>query len=316
MSTWGQLRLLLQTTAPEITLDLIDGWLNERYEAVLESTDWIGLKAHSTIQTVAAYQSTTDTVTATVGSTAIVGLGTAWTNAINGEKFYIPGDTATYLPTYVSGTSLTLDRAYEGNGSDAAGTVYANSPYVFMQNVYTLPSDCSSVVTVLDPITELPLNPFTKDGLDQSVGARTLVGYPQSWAQFDDSPETSPPQLHQIELYPPPLYARGFPLEYRRVALGFDGGNTSGVPLMFVSNSVLLHGVRSDIWLHLKDYKAAEGYEAKFQGELDRMLLVEHAQRRVKATVKMADRFTRHRMQRAARGLVSAWRGGTLGGPT
>jgi hypothetical protein len=310
------MRLVLQTQAPEISLDLIDSWLNERYEAVLESTDWIGLKGHATIQSQAAYQSVTDTVTATVGSNAIAGLTTAWTSAITGQKFYIPGDTATYLATYVGATSLTLDRPYEGNGSDPAGTVYTKSPYVFMQNIYTLPPDCSSVVTVLDPITELPLVPFTKDGLDQSVGARTLVGYPQSWAQYDDSPETSPPQLHQIELYPPPLYARGFPLEYRRVALGFDGGNTAGTPLLFVSNSVLLNGARAQIQLHLKDYKAAAEYAAAYVVDLNALLLVEHTQRRVKAALKMADRFTRHRMQRAARGLVSAWRGGTLGGPT
>lgn len=313
--TWGQLRLQLQTSAPEVSLDLLDEWLNTRYEQVLEATDWIGLKAHSTIQTTAAYQSVTDTVTATVGSTAVAGLGTTWTTAITGQRFYVPGNTATYIAAYVSGASLTLDRPYEGNGSDPAGTVYAASPYVFMQNVYSLPSDCRSVVTVLDAITGLPLGSFTKDGLDRSVGPRTLVGYPQSWAEYDDSTELSPPVLHQIELYPPPLYARGFPLEYLRAALGFDGGNTSGNPLPFVSNSVLLHGVRADIQLHLKDFTAAKGYELMFQEELARLLRVEHQQRRVKTSLKMADRFTRHRLARAARGMQNAWRGGTPGGP-
>lgn len=313
--TWGQLRLQLQTSAPEIPLDLLDEWLNTRYAAVLDATDWIGRKAHAMIQTQAAYQSGTDTVTATVGSNAITSLGTTWTIAITGQKFYIPGDTAVYTATYVSGTSLTIDRPYEGNGSDAPGTVYAKASYVFMQNVYTLPADSDSVVTVLDPITGEPLQSFTKDGLDASVGARTLVGYPQSWAEYDDSPESSPPVLHQIELYPPPLYARGFPLEYLRNANAFDGISTSLSPLPFISSNVLLYGCRADIQLHLENYKKAEGYELQFEGELARLLRVEHQQRRVKTSVKMASRFTRHRMARAARGLNSSWRGGTLGGP-
>lgn len=313
--TWGQLRLQLQTSAPEVSLDLLDEWLNTRYTAVLEATDWIGRKAHSTIQTLAAHQSTTDTVTLTVGSAAVTGVGTAWTNAITGQRFYRPGDTVIYTATYVSGTSLTLDRPYEGNGSDPAATVYAASSYVFMQNVYTLPADLDSVTTVLDPISEEPLQAFTKDGLDQSAGPRTLVGYPQSWAEYDDTAEASPPVLHQIELYPPPLQARGFPLEYLRNANAFDGTNTTLSPLPFVSSAVLLYGARADIQLHLENFTKAKGYEAQYEGELARLLRVEHQQRRTKTALKMASRFTRHRLQRTARGMQSAWRGGTLGGP-
>lgn len=315
VSTWGQLRLILQTGAPEVPLDLLDSWLNERYEQVLEATDWIGRKAHASLETTAAYQSSTDSVTATVGSTAVTGLHTSWTSAITGQRFYIPGDTAVYVMTYVSATSLTLDRAYEGQGSDPAGTVYSASPYVFMQDVYTLPSDCDSVVTVLDPISGQPLAPFTKDGLDASVASRALIGYPQSWAQYDDSAEASPPVLHQIQLYPPPQYARGFPLEYLRLANAFTGSNTSSSPLPFLSNSVLLNGVRADIQVYLENFTGAKGYEAMFENELARLLRVEHTQRRVKTSVKMADRFTRHRLARSARGLMSAWRGGEPGGP-
>ena len=313
--TWGQLRLSIQTSAPEVSLDLIDEFLNTRYEQVLEATDWHGIHAHSTLQTTAAYQSTTDTVTLTVGSATATGSGTAWTSAITGRRFYRPGDTVIYTATQVSGTSLTLDRPYEGNGSDSAGTVYAASNYVFMQNVYSLPTDCRSVVSVLDPITMLPMLGMTKDGMDASVGTRTLVDYPKSWAEYDDSSESTPPVLHQIELYPPPLQARGFPLEYLRNANFFDGTNTSLSPLPFVSNTILLNGARADCWTHLEKLAKAMKYEAAFAVELNRMLLVEHSQRRVKTNIKMADRFTRHRLERSGRGLSSAWRGGVPGGP-
>ncbi len=311
--TWGQLRLQLQTSAPGVSLDLLDEWLNTRYEQVLEATDWLGLKAHATIQTVAAYRSTTDTVTLTVGSNGVTGAGTAWTSAVTGRNFYRTGDNAVYTATYVSAVALTLDRPYEGNMVDDAGTVYALSSYVFMTNVYPLPNDCRSIVTVLNPLTGLPMDGFSKDGLDATSGPRTTVDDPVAYAGYDDSTELNPPVLHQIEFYPPPLNARGFALEYLRAALGFDGGNTSGSPLPFISATALLAGVRSDCQKFLKDYIGAASYKADFEEELARLLRVEHVQRRKKTALKMADRFTRHRLERSGRG--DGWRGGTPGGP-
>lgn len=301
--TWGQIRLQLQTSAPAKSLDLLDEWLNNRYKSVLEETDWQGLKAHASLQTQAAYQSAADKVSAIVGSAAVAGTGTAWTGAITGQRFYIPGTTVIYTATYVSAIALTLDRPFEGNGIDAAGVVYAASPYVFMQNVYTLPADCDSVVTLLDPVSGIPMQPFSKDGLDASAGPRTLVDYPKSYAVYDDTPEAAPPVLHQIELYPPPLYARGIPLEYLRLANVFDGSNTTTSPLPFISSSILLAGVRADIAMDDEKIPKAAGYELLFEKELARMLLVEHSQRREATALKMANRFTRHRMARAARGF-------------
>lgn len=312
--TWGQLRLQLSTAAPSVSLDLLDEWLNTRYREVLEATDWTGRKAHASIQTAAAYQSTTDTVTLTVGSAAVTGVGTTWTAGITGRGFYRPGDTVTYTATQVSGTSLTLDRPYEGNGSDADGTVLAGSAYVFMSNVYPLPSDCEAIVTVLNPVTGFPMLGMSKGELDTSAGPRTRLGDPDVYAGYDDSPETSPPVLRQIELYPPPLRARGLPLQYLRAAIGFTGSNTTASPLPFVSDSVLLSGARANIATYMKDFGQVKIYKLEFEEELARLLRVEHSQRRTKEPLRMADRFTRHRMQRAARGWATNWRGGTPGG--
>ena len=48
--TWGQLRLTLQIAAPGVSLDLVDAWINARYEKILERTDWSGLNRHGTTQ--------------------------------------------------------------------------------------------------------------------------------------------------------------------------------------------------------------------------------------------------------------------------
>ncbi len=324
--TWGQLRFQLQTAAPGVPLDLLDEYLNSRYEQVLEANDWKGVIAHATVETTAAYQSTTDSVTFTVGSSSVTGSGTAWTSAITGLRIYRPGDTVIYTATYGSGTGLTLDRPYEGNGTDAPGTVYSASAYVLMQHIYSLPSDLRAMVSFLDPVTGYPLVERSKDYLDASAGPRTTVANPVYFAQYDDTSDASPPVSHQVEFYPPPLYARGYSLEYIKNGTFFDGVTTSNSPMPWVSQTVLLYGCRADIALYLAGQQqtpAAAGpylaqhttYEAQYKEELAKLLRIEHQQRRPIVAIKMAPRFSRHRMARATRSLNRNW-GPDQGGPS
>ena len=503
MSSWGNLRLALQIQYPGVPVDLLDSTLNSRYEQVLESGDWTGVKYHYTLETTAAYQSGQQGINPQPGEdSADLEVGSDIVNIINtpgqlptvGMNFYVPGDTVTYTiesvadpstagaivnlapdnpgsgyvldqilgivqngaqygqaqvtavgpggsvlelavyaggqtyttatglattvasgatitivsetggvitgividagtaspgtgpyivgqilgivqaggsggtamvsavdeegiiiavtlvtggtgysvapnlstttssgctinVTQVSTISFTLDRNYEGNGVDPEGTGYLEYPYVYMQNVYELPADVRTVVSIIDPVTGFPLTPMTKDNLDFSAGPRTLVQNPQSYAVYDDTNELAPPVQHQIELYPPPLYGRGYVIEYLHAALGFDGSTTAASPMPWVSDTVLLYGCRADIGMYLAGQAAtpaqakvyiaqATGYERMFETELKRLLMIEHSQRRTKAPVKLAARFTRHRLARAARGWALTWRGGVPGGPT
>lgn len=314
--TWGELRLQLQTSAPGVSLDIVDEFLKTRYAQILGFRQWTGLKKHGVIQTTAAYQSSTDTVALTVGSATVAGTGTSFSSAYVGMKFYRPGDTAVYSVTAVaSGTSLTLDRAYEGVGSDAAGTAYPGSAYVFMQNVYALPSDCRSVIEAINPITGRPMDEFVKEDADQSWGPRNTLSNPSAWAFYDNSAESAPPVIHQIEFFPPPQFARGIPIEYRFIAAKFTGDNTIDSPLPWVEYSLILLGCRADLRAYLEDYAGAQVYEAKFQAELDRMALRDEVERKKSGRIQMAPRFTRHRLARASRGFYNGWRGGTPGGP-
>lgn len=321
-STWGQLRLLLKQANAAVSLDLIDGYLNKRYEQVLAANDWQDAKTHTTLQTTAAYQSGTDTATFTVGSATVTGSGTSWQASQSGLKIYRPGDTVTYKVTYNSATSFSLDRPYEGLDGDAPGTVYAAAAYVLMQNVYQLPANCGGIISILDPITQLPLGELSKIEFDQSVGPRTLVANPEVWAPYDVTPEGAPPVLKQVELYPPPLYARGLPLYYRFGALGFDGVSTNLSPLPWVTDAVLLEGASADLALYQAKtaenpssyLAAAKAHEALFQIALAELLRKEHMQVRKKTPLKMANRFTRHRLARVNRGMSNFW-GPGAGGP-
>ena len=325
--TWGVLRFQLAQALPGVSLDLLDEWLNCRYETVLESTDWTGRKAHAMVQTVAAHQSSTDTVTFTTGSAIVTGLGTGWTSAATvGLWIFRPGDSVIYqVVAWNSTTEIIIDRPYEGVGTEPTGTAYPASAYVIMQHIYPLPSDLGSIVECVSPTTQFPMAVFTKSEMDASAGCRTLVDDPDSYALCDDSSENAAPVLHQIEFYPPPRYARGIAIEYLRSANGFDGSNTGSGPLPFISNSVLLYGCRADGYAYLAGKTDAPGdkstylqlakmHEAKFGEELARLLRVEHQQRRKMTPVKLASRFTRHRMARASRTMNSTW-GRGAGGP-
>jgi len=326
MSTWGQLRMILSTSAPGIPEDLLDSYLNNRYEQILEKAEWMGLNMHSVIRSIAAYSSGADHATLTEGQSIVVGTGTSWIASQAGLRFYVPGDTAVYTVASVEGPlALTLDRTYEARGTDVAGTVYALSSYVLMQNIYLLPTDVRTVVDVLSPITGLPMQRFSRAELAATSGTRAMIGEPQCYAVYDDSPEGAvSPVLHRIEFYPPPSYARGFDLEYVHEAVGFDGGSTANSPFPWIGDSVLLYGCQADISMHLARHAApgeaashrgdAKNYEAKFQEGLASALRVEYQQRRPLSAVKMADRFTRHRMNRANRGYNNTW-GIGRGGP-
>lgn len=312
--TWGQLRLQLQATAPGASLDLIDEYLNTRYTSILDRTVWQGLEAHSTIQTVAAYESGTASATLTIGSTGVTGSGTAFTAQHVGCKFYRPGDSAIYtVATYVSATSITLDRGYEGAGNETPATVHAGCAFVVMQNVYSLPTDCKAIDSVLNPVTQYPMGKHSKQELDGSVGSRANIGEPNSYCPYDDSGEASPPVLQQIEFYPPPRYSRGYVLDYIKKPVAFTGSNTSSSPLPWVTDSALLNGCRADLQLYLKDFNSAKFYEAKFEADVARMLMVDANQKQAKQTLRMASRFTRHRMLRTGRGN-RGW-GAGQGGP-
>jgi hypothetical protein len=300
--TWGELRFLLQSSAPGVGVDLLDEFLKNRYTTILSRTDWHRLQAHSTVQTVAAYQSGSGSATLTIGSTGVTGSGTAFSASHVGRTFYRQGDRATYtVATYSSATSITLDRAYEGNGSEVAATVYAGCAFVVSKYLYSLPTDCASLVDVINPSTQLPMEQHSKVDLDAVAGSRATIGDPQTWAPYDDTTESSPPVLRQIELYPPPMYARGYAIHYRKNPTAFTGANTSSSPLPWVTATVLLAGCRADINAHLKDWTAADRYELQFQAELQ-LMVRENERTQPPRRMKMDPAYTRHRSARTTRG--------------
>lgn len=292
---WGQLRFQIRQTFPDASLDLIEEWINTRYEQVLAATDWIGLRAHSILQTTAAHLSGADTVMLTVGLASVQVTGATWTEAAIWKRFYRKGDSTVYTVAAVGSGYLTLDRPYEGNGSMTAGTVLSAQGYVLMQNIYALPDDCRNVVAIMNPETFLPLQSISKRDLDAITGTRATTGSPARFSIYDDTADG----IHQVELYPPPQYERGLEVEYMRAAPGFDGTNLEDSPMPFISSAVMLHGVRADAAVAFGNDGKVAFHEAKFQEELGRLLRVEHQHRREQTGFSVDARYTRHRGRRA-----------------
>lgn len=117
--TYGSLRLQLKKLAPAIDQEIIDGWIQDRYTEILDRLPWKRLEAESTIAAPDSY--TIGTLTATQGSTAITGLGTTWTAAMTGLMIRIANGQEYYQFTYVSATTGTLDRNYEGATGSITG---------------------------------------------------------------------------------------------------------------------------------------------------------------------------------------------------
>ena len=291
MSTWGQLRLLLQKDGPGIDPDLLDGYLNTRYADVLDRYPWKGLEVETTFETTAAYQ--TGTVNVTQGSDAIAGVGTTWTPAMSGMKFVALATDAVYIFTYVSATSATLDRNYE----DASNTA---APYWIFQDEYVLPAATKNVISLQSPVTGRPLDDCTKGQLLRPVFRPGFPGTPEAFAMAADTNEDAPPVYHTLQFYPPPLTARGYPMRYTKATAGFDGVTTTGSPLPFVSDNAILCGCRADIKHKLKDPTGAETQEMKYEKAIQVMMKADILRRGVAVPIT-APRFSSYRIRRVLR---------------
>lgn len=291
MSTWGQLRLLLQKDAPGGDPDLLDGYLNTRYGDVLDRYPWKGLEVETSIQTTAAYN--TGTVSVTQGSNAIVGTLTVFTALMTGMKFQATSDNAVYTFTYVSATSATLDRLYE-SVSNLTATFW------IFQDEYVLPAATKTVLSVVCPVTGLPLDDWT---IDKTLGALwqgNCPGTPIAFGMAADTSEAAPPVYHTLKLYPPPFCSQGYPLRYQKATAGFDGTTTGAAPLPWVSDNVLLCGARADIKHKAKDYTGAEAQEVKYEKAIAAMLKVDIDRRGVSAPV-LAAVWSNYRIKRVMR---------------
>ncbi len=283
-ATFGTLRLICEARFPGLTTELRDFYIQERRRLVLDSADWNPLHTHGILNTVALVNA--GTVAITAGSTAVVGTSTAWTSAISGREFRGSGRSEFYGVTFVSSTSLTLSRAWEGD------TVTALT-YKIFERIFNLASD----VDVLESIKRITgggadMDQVSQERLDETAPSRPIFGPPNRYA-LHDYDETN--DLATVELYPIPDTAWGIPYRYTKRPGDFTV--TSSPLESWIPAGLIVEGALADLAGPAGEPAAAAAHEVKFQALLT-VLIRKEARRRAARPMQMPLRHTRHRRLR------------------
>jgi hypothetical protein len=271
--TYGQIRLRLTQLLPGIAMDLIDGWIRDRYTEILDALKWQRREVRSIVQTAAPIRS--GTITLTQGSTVVNGTGTGWTPTITGCGLYVPQRNEWYEVAYASATAAELDRPFEGS-------TLTDVTYRLYQSVYVLPDDCRILTSVQSMQGNRPLRPW-QPWIDSAPAA---FGSPQYWRLTMDA-NTVPPR-QQIEVYPIPDRIESLAIEYTAEDTSFDG--TAVALLPWVREGCLVAGVEADGRRYLEQFAAADRQEARFVKLLGDMQRTETA-RRSAGVLKVASKY-------------------------
>jgi len=297
--TYGEIRLRLTQLWPGVSLDLIDGWILDRYQSILDKLTWQRLQVEQVITTKDEYN--TGTVAVTKGSAVLTGTDTVWAEEMTGRIIRVAVATSEGIqsvgPTYYeftwSGSDPTLgslDRGWEDE--DATGLSYRIN-----QNIYPLPAGTRLIHDIRNPRTNLPLKRLSLAQLNELAAGRTAYGDPEHWCLYMD--QNSDPPVPQVEFYPIPTRLQGLigTLIFEEMP---DGTDTAVSLLPWVRPAALIAGVQMDIARHLKEWNSLQSLTVQYIEYLSDMVRME-AQRIGPSKMRLEDRFTRHRRRRYTR---------------
>jgi hypothetical protein len=282
--TWGRIRQLLVRFRPGVDLDLINGWIQARYEAILDSQPWQPLSIDGAyLQTLAVYDGrVVKDLSVTKGSVSISTLG-AWTG-FSGRKIRIDNRAETYRITLTPPSTWTIDRPYEGETNAKAG-------YVIFEDVYALPADMKTLTGLDSPLTGRPLEEWSAARMREVAGSAGDIG--DSVAYCLSNVHAVP----EVQIWMVPLLATGIPIHYIKTVPPFTGLNTGESPVSWIPAAAILAGVQADILFQVEDLNGADRKEQAFGALLEQMRRTE-ALRQAPRRMRMADRYTRHQRLR------------------
>jgi len=258
--TFGNVRgrLLKLPHGAGTDLDALNGIINDRYMEIMRHYEWSLLKEVDTIlQLVAIYD--TGTIAVTEGSANITGTGTTWTAGMTGRRIRPVEREEWYTFTYISPTSGTLDRVYDGD-TDAAAS------YKIFKSIYALASDVGTIDSLRDINSGAPLEKKSRDFLDSIDPSRRTYGTELFYfAQYEDASG-----IQQIELWPIPEEAEGLPYSYKPTVARLS--STSATFVEWLSIECLVAGCEASLYGLKKDPIMSASKYAEFQHLLSEMV--------------------------------------------
>lgn len=273
---------------PAVDAELLKAWINEAYNNILDARQWKGLETRTVLQTVATYR--TGSAAITNGATAVTGTGTTFTAAMSGRRFRIAGSLETYTFAYLSATTATLDRPFEG------ATITGGSFEIFA-NVYGLPDRVKLITLMRNTRINKYMELITEENLNQADASRLSIGEPYFYMPGPHSGGEGTALIRQVEIYPAPEVAIGLLYTYIKLPLEFSGSNNSTEILGWVDPRAVIAGAKALMQAHVKDYAGAAAEKAIQSVARGTMNQVE-TDTVGPSQIKMASRYTAHRRSR------------------
>lgn len=238
--TFSQLWQQFLLYAPGTPVPLAQQFIKNSYNRAINMHDWSELFKDG--EKFIATEYSTGTIAVTNGSTTVTGSGTTWTSAMTGRQIVVldNGRQPYYTFTYVSGTSGTLDRAYQG-------TTDASSTYTIGEYYVEFPTDLAT----LDAIRDLNNNWRLRRSENQQAyldfidAERSNTGSPYAYV-------AAPPRVASGVSYPRfeffPRIAAGTHLVYRYTATSELSANADYAITMLLPEAII-YGALADLAL-------------------------------------------------------------------
>lgn len=184
---------VIRLSPNQISTTLAGEVVNAAYKRVVRARNWTANHVYTTINLNGPY--TTGTVTATKGSTTIVGVGTAWTSAITLNKsFQIGNSVPTRIAQFTSATSLDID-AYWGKPT------VAGAAYRIIDNRFSLGTNVERVLGLSSESNDLMGSSTT--ALNKMDPSRVQRASPRFYAEFEYRQQAAVVG-REIEVWPVP----------------------------------------------------------------------------------------------------------------
>lgn len=288
MATLGDISFRLAKEFPGVDPDVRLGVINDRYREILQRVPWSRQDVETTVQTVAQYN--TGTVAVANGATALTFTDSTITAAMTGRQIHIQGRSEPYTLTYVSASTGTIDRPFEGDAVTDAG-------FFIAQSILTLPANCRFARSLRNLSLPGLITKRDRAQGDVTDPGRSAVGQPQRWNEWMDDIST-PPRM-QVELYPAPDNVYSIQVSYTAEQSDLAASDTSVALKVWTQPGALLAGCRADLCRLDEKPTTADSWEVQFEKRVAEMVN-EESRRQGATQMSMQSAYTRHRVTRWA----------------
>lgn len=268
MATFATMKSRIATlTANHLTAADVGALINRVHQEEVENHAWHRLRIAAILNTVAPI--TTGTVSATQGSTTVIGVGTAFATADIGKYIRINGDdTPLKVATRVSGLEITVETAW-------APANVVTVAYSLFPLRYALPTGAQKVNWIK---RTLPLVETTQEWLNAVDPERTSTAdYATHWAPA----ERSSTDLYQVELWPVANTPVAYAVEYLKGHTDLSADGDTPLIASGVIENKAMHDCMMSMYIktgHEPFFQAATAYYLRYTKELEEALIRDRQQ--------------------------------------